>query len=257
MNRDACHGVGSPSWPERKCISSLFLLADMWSTVCRNEEKLFNSGRLHKTRINVRRDLSGLEVGPDTFPARQPRGTRNIVVAHQYSVLAFGRFFYNRICAHIAGDYESLPELERQEATAPTSPLDDTISQEQTPALRMPLENALAPEDVAEALVATDGVGDDLQSNVSTKAKAKAMTRLRAAVTPRLNKSQKTEILGSCPKHIRSCYRDAVEQDVKDAARWSAQIYVTRNIVGNLKSSEYVSFCKPVGTNRIVCYATV
>lgn len=209
----------------------------MSSTLCRTETRLFQTDR-HKNRICVRKDLPGLEVGPDICPARKPGGNRRNIVAHQYSFLVFGRFFYNRVCAHIAGDYEPVPELRQADTFAPPSTRDDASFEKQQPALDMLQEITVTQGDSAETLVVTDGVGDILQSTVSSKAKAKAMTRLRAAVTPRPTKSQKTEILGSCPGRIRSSYHDAVDQDVKDAAQWNAQRLVAAQMIGTLKVYE-------------------
>jgi hypothetical protein len=82
---------------------------------CYDAQKLAR-GRRHCTRIHVRRDLSGLDVEPDALIKRDDKPKRRAVHVQQYSFLAFARFYYNRICSMIEGDYEPFPAL------VPTTP---------------------------------------------------------------------------------------------------------------------------------------
>jgi len=73
----------------------------------RNKEGLLR-GSQNLTRIHVRKDLCGVDVQPEIFLAVAGQEARPVAV-RQYSFKAFARFYYNRICTAVEGDYECLP----------------------------------------------------------------------------------------------------------------------------------------------------
>ena len=79
----------------------------MYSATSYDNEGLIMGPR-SRTRIHVRRDLVQLEVEPDMLVAMESGGHQPVLV-RQYSFMAFARFYYNRICKSIEGDYELLP----------------------------------------------------------------------------------------------------------------------------------------------------
>lgn len=91
----------------------------MLSTICYTEEEL-SLGSRRLTRIRVRADLCGFDAEADTKLTRETAKKSKKILVQQQSFLAFARFYYNRICSAIEGDYELLPALQ----TVPTASLD-------------------------------------------------------------------------------------------------------------------------------------
>jgi hypothetical protein len=217
-------------------------LADEASTACYDEQQLVRGPR-HLVRIRIRGDLSGFDIAPDAYVNDEEKNRKPVRI-HQYSSLAFARFYYNRICSTIEGDYEPPPEPKQEEITSATSPSDDasdgteTWSEEQLPAGCSPLETTRDGVDNGGALMATDVADDSLQSDTRSRGEAKTMTRLHAAVSPYLTESMEAEVLVCCPHEVRSRYRETVEQDAKHKARWEAQRHVVRLMIGALKKHE-------------------
>lgn len=94
-------------------------------TICHTEADLLE-GSPHTIRICVRKSLLGLNVEPDAYVTSGDAQDQVSTRIHQYSFLAFARFYYNRICATMEGSYDRLPfpkspALPSLDHTAPTS----------------------------------------------------------------------------------------------------------------------------------------
>lgn len=111
-------------------------------------------------------------------------------------------------------------------------------SEEQPTPVRTTPEASVAQVERVDALVATDVAEDTLKSKITSKARAKSMIRLQAALTPDLTEPMEAELLAGCSRRYHSRYRNAKEQDAKDTAQWDAQNHVARNIFGTLKTHE-------------------
>jgi hypothetical protein len=149
------------------------------------EQKLF-MGHRQSIRIRISTGLSGLATEP-RLQGPGDEGTR--FRAHQYSFLAFGRFFYNRICRCVDSDYPPLPAS----AIATATPIPRQVISSSSSGLRhaaepvlilTPLDAATAEnDDVGEASMRDGGEGV-LLSETRSETKARLMNELRACVTP-------------------------------------------------------------------------
>lgn len=162
------------------------------------------------TRIRIRTDLEGLGVQPDHVVNRGGWIKR----VRQYGFLAFGRWFYNRICSAIGGDYEVLPPpafnktsyadgLERP--TVPTRSLNDHTIPGRAAASRSMPNHTAAGDRVATLRPPSETTAEALKRH---------MECLRLAATPD-DPSAEPEIFTTVPKD-RSAYLSAVGQDAKD-----------------------------------------
>jgi len=180
---------------------------ELHSTTIYNEAELLG-GSASSQRIHVRKDLSGFETLEDTKVDHDHGNKRKSVVIQQYSFMAFARFYYNRICSTIDGDYEKIP---------------------------MSIESALPPVDAGNSLqpamieetgsavgqARNDRIQIDLEDEQSSHAETDAEARLklmalfRVAITPHHLTSAIPEVFAYATKSLPA-YVEAADPETKD-----------------------------------------
>ena len=191
-------------------------------------------------RISIRDDLPGFDIAPDTYIRNEEKDRKPIRI-HQYSFLAFARFYYNRICASIEGDYKFLPGLRvaaaRSSSGFGNAPGESSQKRSLRP-VRSTHENTPAQTDRTGSPATTSVLEDTSRLKARSKTRANLMRRLCSAVSPQPNETSRSEILLRCDPEDRSRYEEALGQNARDSALWMAQTTVARMAVGCLKGQE-------------------
>ena len=195
-------------------------------------------GHRQSIRIRISTGLSGLATEP-RLQGPGDEGTR--FRAHQYSFLAFGRFFYNRICRCVDSDYPPLPAS----AIATATPIPRQVISSSSSGLRhaaepvlilTPLDAATAEnDDVGEASMRDGGEGV-LLSETRSETKARLMNELRACVTPHQDPSVEPVIFTLTTRN-RPHYLAAPDQAGKDQVLWTTQLRTSTFILHLLRRS--------------------
>jgi hypothetical protein len=213
------------------CSASWGVSPSKWATFADGsstlvfQEQVLIEGPKPITRIHVRSDLSGLDVLSDTFVAIEGE-KRGAVVVRQYSFMAFARFYYNRICKAVDGDYDPLP------APLTASVLDAGPTTFQNPATQQ-LDGRLAiggPPIVGPSSAVKLSAEASLPSlhdvittpKIMYESRATLMCQLWAAITPHQNPT-----IG--PREIFTdddwlAWTGAVDQHAKNQILWLAQL---------------------------------
>lgn len=118
------------------------------------------------TRIHIRSHLGGLNVEPDKIVLQG----ECVIRVRQYGTLAFGRWFYNRICTAMDRDYQKLP----------------------SPIIDVPPPSAQAPTETSPAATFTATVGDGREEFVD------GLADLQATDRSLLNRARLVDQLCSC-----------------------------------------------------------
>lgn len=185
------------------------------------------------TRIHVRRDLMGLEVVPDIFVAMDSGGQEPVLV-RQYSFMAFARFYYNRICKSIDGDYESLPP--------PPIAMDPLSNSTLATALlsRSSVSNLITRCLPSQGDSADEGSGGNERvprPEITPAHKARLLRQLHASVTPHQDPAVLPDIFEFRGKHA-DLYRATLEQEVKNKILWETQHGSAISVLRALKRVE-------------------
>jgi len=189
------------------------------------EEQALIQGPKSLTRIHVRSDLSGLDVLPDSFVAIEGKN-REPVVVRQYSFMAFARFYYNRICKAVDGDYDPLPAppIASVPNAGPTSS-ENPATQRSDGRLATSGPPIVGPSSAAKlsAEAFLPSQHDAMKKpKIVHELEATLMGQLWAAITPHQNPK-----IG--PKDIftdddRLAWTGAVDQHAKNQILWLAQL---------------------------------
>jgi hypothetical protein len=211
---------------ERKSFEGQLIRIDHRRIVGTPEQLLM--GKEQALRIRIRTHLKGFEILPDRTIIRLGR---NLGVC-QCSFLAFGRWFYNRICSVIEGDYERLPSLEVATGEPGVSSL------EQLDLVWFSVEAALAQINGSGSGPTSETGNDTRNAAIRPQTAENMMCRLCDSLTPRVDLKPESRSIVFSRREDQSKYDAAVGQAAKDQAWWSAQIYTARQVVGTLKSKE-------------------
>ena len=189
------------------------------------QEQVLIQGPKPLTRIHVRSDLVGLEVLPDTFVAIEGERHHPVEV-RQYSFMAFARFFYNRICKAVDGDYEWLPapptaSISHTGTTSPRSPAFRQLDP-QSAVIRPPLIGPKSEVKTTSTECPSSRRDDIKTPDIRQELKVTLMSQLRVSVTPHRN--PKVEPKDIFTEGAWLSYVEAVDQNAKNHVLWLAQL---------------------------------
>lgn len=127
---------------------------------------------------------------PDRIVKRRGRPKRKALPIRQYSFLAFARFYYNRICSTIEGDYDPLPPLSTSKA--PAASRSATMPAESPRSVLRTGERMPRDRNVAKSV---DGGGESSVLDRVPETKEALMRQLRVALIPWHESPRHPEVL--------------------------------------------------------------